>query len=280
MAVPATVVERLAKVRARIERAGGDPTGIRVLAVTKGFGPDAVSAALAAGLTDVGENYADELLAKAAIPEARREGVDGPRWHYLGVVQRRRVAALAPVVDCWQGVARAVEGEAIGRRRPGASVLVQVDTTGLPGRNGARPAEVPDLVGSLAGDGLRVVGLMTVAPPDPEAARACFRTVRALADRLGLPVRSMGMTGDLELAVAEGSTMVRVGRALFGDRPTGAGRRARAPMGTGEDGERRASRPAGWSGGSDPVNRESTRSTGNSASPVTGDALRCRPGEM
>ena len=196
-----------------------------MLAVTKGFGPEAVDAALAAGLTDVGENYADELLEKVEARSAGGAGGGrgGPVWHFLGAVQRRKVPRLAPVVDCWQGVARAVEGEAIGRRRPGASVLVQVKTVPLPGRHGAPPEEVPGLVASLSGDGLRVQGLMAVAPPDPEAARASFRTVRDLADRLGLPVRSMGMTDDLELAVVEGSTMVRIGRALFGDRPVQGG---------------------------------------------------------
>ncbi|HUZ09519.1 MAG TPA: YggS family pyridoxal phosphate enzyme [Acidimicrobiales bacterium] len=224
MAAPGTVADRLALVRARIERAGGDPGGVRVLAVTKGFGPDAVDAALAVGLTDVGENYADELLAKAGARGAGSEGPGRPVWHYLGAVQRRKVPRLAPVVDCWQGVARAVEGEAIARRRPGACVMVQVETTQLPRRHGAQAEDVPGLVASLSGDGLRVLGLMTVAPLDPAAARESFRTVRALADRLGLPVRSMGMTDDLELAVAEGSTMVRVGRALFGDRPAPGGR--------------------------------------------------------
>jgi uncharacterized pyridoxal phosphate-containing UPF0001 family protein len=237
---PGAVAERLALIRARIERAGGDPDTVRVVAVTKGFGPDAVAAALSAGLSDVGENYADELLAKAAaVPGAG--GV--PAWHYLGAVQRRRVASLAPVVSCWQAVARAVEGEAIGRRRPGASVLVQLDTSGLAGRNGVPPPGVPGLVRALTQDGLSVAGLMVVAPPDPPGARRAFRAVRTLADDLGLAVRSMGMTDDLELAVAEGSTMVRVGRALFGDRPPVA---APAPPG----------------------------------SPGAGDALHCPPGEM
>jgi pyridoxal phosphate enzyme (YggS family) len=213
-----TVADRLAGVRERIERAGGDPTTVRVVAVTKGFGPDAVTAAVGAGLTDVGENYADELLDK--VDHRARAASPGPEpaWHFLGAVQRRKVPRLAPVVDCWQSVTRAVEGRAIADRRPGASVLVEIDTTGLPTRSGVASEEVERLVEDLAGEGLRVLGLMTVAPTDPQGARSAFRTLRQLADGLGLPERSMGMSDDLELAVAEGSTMVRVGRALFGSR--------------------------------------------------------------
>lgn len=194
--------------------AGGDPAGVRIVAVTKGFGPEAVAAAVAAGLLDVGENYAQELLGK--VP-----GLDpgvAPRWHFLGRVQRNKVPALAPLVHCWQGIARVVEGEAVARRRSGAEVLVEVDLTGQSGRNGCPPEAVPALVADLGSLGLEVRGLMTVAPPGPGRARPAFRTVRALADRLDLAERSMGMSGDLEDAVAEGSTMVRVGQALFGPR--------------------------------------------------------------
>jgi hypothetical protein len=96
---------------------------------------------------------------------------------------------------------------------------VQVDATGLPGRNGCPPSGVADLVGRLRDDGLEVRGLMTVAAPGQEAAVAAFSTVARLADELGLEERSMGMSDDLEAAVAAGTTMVRIGRALFGDRP-------------------------------------------------------------
>lgn len=210
----------MATVRRRIAAAGGDPGRIRVVAVTKGFGAAAARAALAAGLTDVGENYADELLAKApalALPP----GTPGPTWHFLGRVQRRKVARLAPVVAWWQGLARVVEAEAIARHRPGATVLVEVDVTAAPGRNGSRPAEVPALVDAARRCGLDVRGLMTVAPRLPDEARRAFALVRALADRLGLPECSMGMSDDYELAVGEGATMVRLGRVLFGPRPGG-----------------------------------------------------------
>jgi hypothetical protein len=206
-------------VRRRIEQAGGDPSAVRVVAVSKGFGPEAVRAARAAGLLDIGENYANELVTKAAELESDPAASKPVRWHFLGAIQRNKVARLAPVVHVWQSVSRIEEGERIARFAPGARVLVEVDTTGLRGRNGCPPAGVPALVAALREDGLDVRGLMTVAAPGPEAASSAFGAVRTLADELGLEERSMGMTDDLEAAVRAGTTMVRIGRALFGDRP-------------------------------------------------------------
>jgi uncharacterized pyridoxal phosphate-containing UPF0001 family protein len=249
MTGPGGVVEaagfeaRLAEARHRIDTASSDPTAVRVVAVTKGFGVVAVRLALGAGLTAIGENYADELVAKAGQLAGGEEaagqlaggqdaagqlagGQDAagqlatPEWHYLGAVQRNKVARLAPVVSCWQGLSRREEGEAIARRHPGATVLVQVNVSGLPGRGGCAPDGVPELVAGLRDQPLEVAGLMAVGPQgQPEAARPGFALVSRLADALDLPVRSMGMSDDLEVALSEGSTMVRLGRALFGDRP-------------------------------------------------------------
>jgi uncharacterized pyridoxal phosphate-containing UPF0001 family protein len=215
----------LAAVRARITHAGGDPERIRVIGVTKGFGPDAVRAAVGAGLRDLGENYAAELVAKAGAGGGAGEGAGGGLgvvWHFLGAVQRNKVPSLAPLVGVWQSVAREAEGARIARFAPGAVVMVQVDATGLPGRNGCLPHEVPELVGRLRELGLDVTGLMTVAAPGVAAAEAAFGQVGRLADELGLTERSMGMSDDLEAAVAAGTTMVRIGRALFGARPSPA----------------------------------------------------------
>ena len=214
------VADRLAAVRARIEAAGRAPDDVVVVAVTKGFGIDAVEAANAAGIMDVGENYAQELAAKV---ERARDNA-GRRWHFLGHVQRNKVRTIAAAVHLWQGVDRVAAGEEIARRAPGARVLVQVRLEGGsadgPGRNGCDPDGVPELVERLDGLGLDVRGLMAVGPAGPpELARPGFRKVSTLADRLGLVERSMGMTDDLGIAVEEGSTMVRVGRGLFGARP-------------------------------------------------------------
>jgi PLP dependent protein len=222
-APPAEVVAaRAAALRRRIADAGRDPEEVRLVAVTKGFRLEAVLAARDAGLTDIGENYAQELLDKAAAIGSSPSTGDAAsiRWHYLGAVQRRRVARLAPVVSCWQAVCRPEEGQAIASRAPGAAVLVEVNVTGIPGRNGADPAEVPAVVDALRADGLDVRGLMVVGPPAAgEQSRPGFRTAARLAADLGLHELSMGMTDDLDVALSEGSTMVRVGRALFGERP-------------------------------------------------------------
>lgn len=210
----------VAAARRRIAAAGGDPDRVAILAVTKGFGVDAVRAALAAGLQGIGENYAGELVDKAAaLADDER-----PAWHYIGNVQRRKVRALAPLVRVWESVGRLAEGEEIARRAPGATVYVEVEATGLPGRQGVPAEDAAALVESLSRLDLSVQGLMTVAGPGGgEAARRVFRLVAGLADDLGLPERSMGMSGDLEEAVQEGSTTVRLGTALFGPRPAARG---------------------------------------------------------
>jgi uncharacterized pyridoxal phosphate-containing UPF0001 family protein len=210
----------LAQIRDRIDRISGDPGAVRIVAVTKGFGADQVRTALEAGVADIGENYADELVGKAAAVADGDRVALRPTWHFLGSIQRNKVARLAGLVDCWQAVSRVEEGTAIARRRPGATVLVQVDVAGLPGRGGCEPPRVAPLVAELRDEGLDVVGLMAVGPPGPpEAARPGFTLVSTLADALSLPVRSMGMSDDWEVAVTEGSTMVRLGRLLFGPRP-------------------------------------------------------------
>ena len=207
--------DRLAEIRDRIRRAGGDPETITLVAVTKDFGLDAVNAALDYGLVDLGENRADQLVEKAHA--ADRE----VRWHYLGRVQRRKVRPLSPHVSLWQAIDRLAAGEEIAKQAPGAAVLVQVNVSGEAQKHGAHEHDVPGLADALAGLGLDVRGLMAVGPTGPaEAARPGFKSLVALADRLSLPVRSIGMTDDLEVAVQEGTTMLRIGRALFGDRPS------------------------------------------------------------
>jgi uncharacterized pyridoxal phosphate-containing UPF0001 family protein len=147
----------------------------------------------------------------------------GVRWHFLGAVQRNKVPRLAPVVACWQGVSRAEEAVAIARRQEHAEIFVEIDTTGEAGRGGCTPPEAGGVVEAALKAGCTVRGLMTVAPlgtgvPTTSAADA-FATVAGLAATLGLGELSMGMSHDLEEAVAAGSTMIRIGTALFGERP-------------------------------------------------------------
>jgi pyridoxal phosphate enzyme (YggS family) len=211
-----TVAARLAEVRARIA-ALATGRAVRIVAVTKGFGADAVDAAVAAGITDIGENYAQELVAKAS----GGAGGGAARWHFIGAVQRNKVAHLAPFVAVWQTVDRPAVADAIARHSPGATALVQVNLTGATQRAGCEWDDVDAVVGAARRAGLTVVGLMGIGPegaPD----RALFRRLSGDAARLGLAEVSMGMSADYEEAVAEGSTMVRLGTVLFGPRPAPA----------------------------------------------------------
>ena len=208
-----SVAERVVEVRERIAaaaaRAGREPAEVTLVAATKTVDVARVQQVVDAGVVDVGENRAQELLAKTAV--------QGARWHFLGQLQRNKVRQLAPWVGCWQSVDRVELGAEIARRAPGARVLVEVNVGEEPQKGGCAPAAVPALVDALRADGLEVVGLMTV-PPHGDDPRRWFAGLRGQAASLGLPELSMGMTDDFELAVEEGATMVRVGRALFGPR--------------------------------------------------------------
>jgi PLP dependent protein len=219
----ATFADRLAAVRERIVAAAPDPAAVRLVAVTKGFGVDAVRTALDAGVVDIGESYVQELVAKAA--ELEGDAVP-PRWHFVGRLQRNKVRKAAPFVALWHSVDRVDLGAEIARRAPGAAVLVQVNTSGEAAKAGCAPRDAARLVDDLVALGLDVAGVMTIAPAGPpEAARTAFAAARALRDRLGLRELSMGMSGDLEVALREGATLVRVGTDLFGPRPDRDGAR-------------------------------------------------------
>ncbi|MBM3469509.1 MAG: YggS family pyridoxal phosphate-dependent enzyme [Armatimonadetes bacterium] len=217
------VVERIARAA---ERAGRDPASVTLIGVTKGVGAARVREAVAAGLGDLGENRVQE-----AVPKIEAVG-PGPRWHLVGHLQRNK-ARLAvgwfQVIHSLDGlrIAEAVDraaGEA-GRR---IRVLVEVNVAGEVTKHGLAPGAAVDLVGRLRScRSLDPIGLMTVAPlaSDPETVRPVFRELRALRDSLRAGVAgegfchlSMGMSGDFEVAIEEGATMVRIGRALFGDR--------------------------------------------------------------
>jgi pyridoxal phosphate enzyme (YggS family) len=211
---PPTVTERVAEVRARIAaaaaRAGRDAAAVTLVAATKTVDVVRVQEVVDAGVVDVGENRAQELLAKTAV--------HGARWHFLGQLQRNKVRQLAPWVTCWQSVDRPELGAEIARRAPGARVLVEVNVGEEPQKGGAAPGSVAALVDALRADGLDVAGLMAV-PPHEGDPRRWFARLREQAAALGLAELSMGMTDDYEVAVEEGATIVRVGRALFGARP-------------------------------------------------------------
>ncbi len=196
------VVARTVAIRARIDAVERSWSHrVELVGVTKGFGAEAIDAAVAAGCDAIGENYAQELLDKASTIERLR-----PDVHFIGRLQRNKVRQLVGLVDMWCSLDRVSVVEEVAKRAPGARVLIQVDTSGDPGKGGCDPDEAAELVARAGELGLSVRGLMTVGPTggSSEDARAGFREVRALVDSLGLAVCSMGMSGDLDVAVAGG----------------------------------------------------------------------------
>lgn len=221
---------RLDEVRARIARAaarsGRESEAVTLIAVVKTVAPERVRDAVALGLRDLGENRVQEAEGKIAAV-----GREGLRWHMIGHLQRNKAGRAVELFDRVHSVdsadlalALARRAEAAGRRLP---VLVEVNVSGEASKFGVAPEALPELLEAVrALPALALDGLMTVGPPveRPEDARPCFARLRALRDgaerRLGaaLPHLSMGMSGDYEVAVEEGSTLVRVGTALFGPR--------------------------------------------------------------
>jgi pyridoxal phosphate enzyme (YggS family) len=213
------IAVNVAAVRERIARAAGrarrDPDDVTLIGASKTVDVARIAAALDAGLGDIGENRAQELLAKA--PELGARAVP-PTWHFVGQLQRNKVASLVPWVAWWHSVDRLLLGEAIARRAPGARVLVEVNLGEEASKGGCVPADAPALVDALRDLELDVAGLMTVVPQHGDP-RGWFAALRELGVSLQLTELSMGMSGDFEAAVEEGATMVRVGRAIFGARP-------------------------------------------------------------
>jgi len=208
---PGVVARNVEDLRRRLTRIGGSE--VRIVAVTKTFGTDAIRAVVNAGILDIGENYSQECVAKLTqLPEV-------PTVHFIGHLQRNKVRKLAPFVDVWQSVDRVEIGAEIAKRAPGAKAMVQVNISGEESKSGCAPSATEALVAELDRLGLSIVGLMGIGPlAEPEMSRPGFQRLRSLVDQLGLTECSMGMSADLEVAVQEGSTMVRVGRGLFGER--------------------------------------------------------------
>lgn len=208
----------LSTVRARVDAAaraaGREPGAITLVGVSKTVPVERIVPVLDAGLRDLGENRAQELLAKAPMLADRAEP---PVWHFVGQLQRNKVGALAPWVSLWHSVDREALGETIARRAPGARVLVEVNLGNELAKAGCAPADAGRLVDVLRDLDLTVEGLMTIAPQRDEP-RRWFAQLRELAQSLGLAALSMGMSGDFEDAIVEGATIVRIGTALFGTR--------------------------------------------------------------
>lgn len=219
---PATVEQitaRLADLRQRIDAARAPDQAVAIVAVTKTFGPELVANAVAAGLTALGENYAQELEAKAEeVRERFPDVADRVRWHFIGGLQSNKIKMLGDLVDLWQTIDRRSLVKELAKRQPGAGMLIQVNTTDESQKSGCAPADVAALVDDAGQRGLDVRGLMTIGPTDGSDPRPAFDLLRRLGEEHGLIELSMGMSGDYEIAVRHGATMVRIGSDLFGPR--------------------------------------------------------------
>ena len=227
MIASAAIARRVEVVRGRVAEAavqsGRDPAEIRIIAVSKGCPPEAMEAAVAAGVHDLGEARVREAETKRRVMAAADGAVC---WHLIGQLQRNKASRAAAAFDVIHSVDRPALVATLAERvrSEPLDVLMQVDLTGLPGRGGVAPGDLLSLVSLVAehAPSLRPRGLMTIAPPEPANARPCFARLRDLRDEmvratgLDLPELSMGMSGDFEAAIREGATMVRVGRAIFG----------------------------------------------------------------
>jgi pyridoxal phosphate enzyme (YggS family) len=226
-----TIADNMQAVRQRIaaacERAGREPAGVRLLAVSKAFGPEAVAEAWACGQRAFGENYVQEGVEKALSLASRCPGIE---WHFIGPLQSNKTRLVAEHYAWVHSVDRLKIAERLsqqrGSERPPLAVCIQVNVDDAPTKSGVTPSALPELALAVAKlPNLRLRGLMAVPDPsaDPQAERAPFARLHALLvdlqDRgLAVDTLSMGMTADLEAAIAEGATFVRVGTAIFGRR--------------------------------------------------------------
>lgn len=213
--------ERVAGAAARSGRAAN---AVRIIAASKTKPPELITAAIRAGIEDIGENYVQEAARKIGAVAAPA------RWHLIGHLQRNKAGRAVELFDVIQTVDNAALAETLdrraGQRKHFLRVLVEVNVGGESSKHGAAPEQVGELVAALAGKPhLQVIGLMTVPPAvsAPDQARPYFAALRGLRDQLvrtvpGVVELSMGMTDDFEVAIEEGATMVRIGRAIFGAR--------------------------------------------------------------
>ena len=230
---PHAIASRFRRVQERVETAaasaGRAPESVTVVAVSKTFPPAAVRAAIEAGVTDVGENRAQELRDKAAAVGA------GARWHFVGHLQTNKVRYVVGTAALVHSIDRSGVAEAIARRARALEitqeVLIEVNVAAEATKHGVEPGAALGLAETIAGlPGISVKGLMAMPPltDDPGESRRHFKGLASLSERLtamlpGAGELSMGMSRDFEVAVEEGATIIRIGEAIFGPR-AGAGK--------------------------------------------------------
>jgi len=226
--VPACLASVRERIRAAEDRFGRKPGSVELLAVSKKQETAKIRAAFTAGQTAFGESYAQEAAEKIGALETLEL-----QWHFIGRIQGNKTRQIAECFDWVHSLYNLRHARRLSERRPAwlppLTVCIQVNLDLEPGKAGLPPDQVADFIAACAElPRLKLVGLMTLPAPveDEEARRRPFRTLRLMRDRIAtpalpLPVLSMGMSADLEAAIAEGATMVRVGTAVFGPRDDG-----------------------------------------------------------
>ena len=186
---------------------------VDLIAVTKGFTYEEVNVASELGIENFGENYAQELLAKNPLVDAEIS------WHYIGQLQSNKIRKVSHLVDVWHSVTSLKLAREIHNRNDQAKILLQVSVLGPSNSKGFEAEELPDLIFQLRDENIDVSGLMTMGVPgDMVATRFVFERLRKLADTFELSECSMGMSDDFEIALESGSSMIRIGSAIFGNR--------------------------------------------------------------
>ena len=208
----------LEQIRERLEQineiiAAKAQNQVDLIAVTKGFTHEEVNVASELGIKNFGENYAQELLAKNPLVDAEIS------WHYIGQLQSNKIRKVSHLVDVWHSVTSLKLAREIHNRNDQAKILLQVSVLGPSNSKGFEVEELPDLIFQLRDENIDVSGLMTMGVPgDMVATRFVFERLRKLADTFELSECSMGMSDDFEIALESGSSMIRIGSAIFGNR--------------------------------------------------------------
>ena len=205
------IKERLEEINKIIDAKAQNP--VTLIGVTKGFTHEEVNIASELGIKNFGENYAQELLTKNPLVDPEIS------WHYIGQLQSNKIRKISHLVDVWHSVTSLKLAREIHKRNDQAQILLQVSLMGPSNSKGFEVEQLPQLISELRDMNIDISGLMTMGVPgDMVATRVVFKELRKLADTFELPECSMGMSGDFEIALESGASMIRVGSAIFGNR--------------------------------------------------------------
>lgn len=205
------IKERLEEINKIIDAKAQNP--VTLIGVTKGFTHEEVNIANKLGIKNFGENYAQELLTKNPLVDPEIS------WHFIGQLQSNKIRKISHLVDVWHSVTSLKLAREIHNRNDQAKILLQVSVLGPSNSKGFEAEELPDLIFQLRDENIDVSGLMTMGVPgDMVTTRFVFERLRKLADTFELSECSMGMSDDFEIALESGSSMIRIGSAIFGNR--------------------------------------------------------------